>query len=141
MAIDSILAATRFGLEFERLRLEAASRNIAMANTPNAPGHAAQLARVAVAGSARFDAAVDAGIQQAVATRPVLIDVDAPVREVHDPSDPAADANGMVAYPRVDLVEEMGTLVEASRAYEANVRAFNALRSMALHALDIGSGA
>lgn len=139
MAVDSILAATRFGLEFERMRLEAASRNIAMANTPNAAGHAAQLARVAVAGSARFDAALDAGGQAATA-RPVLVDVDAPVREVHDPSDPAADANGMVAYPRVDLVEEMGTLVEASRAYEANVRAFNTLRSMALHALDIGSG-
>lgn len=139
MAIDSIMAAARFGLEFEQLRLEAASHNIAMANTPSAQGRAAQLARVAVAGGTRFDAVLDAGGQAAVA-RPVLVDVDAPVREVHDPSDPAADANGMVAYPRVDLVEEMSTLAEASRAYEANVRAFNTLRSMALHSLDIGSG-
>lgn len=139
MAIDSIMAATRFGLAYERLRLEAASRNIAMANTPIAPGRGAQLAQVAVAGGAGFDATLDAGGMAAIA-RPALVDVDAPMREVHDPSDPAADANGMVAYPRIDLVEQMGTLVEASRAYEANVRAFNTLRSMALRALDIGSG-
>lgn len=138
MAIDAVMAATRFGLAFERLRLEAASRNIAVANTPSAPGHVAQLARVALAGGARFDATLD--VDGLAMAQPVLVDADAPVREVHDPSDPAADANGMVAYPRVDLVEEMGTLVEASRAYEANVRAFNTLRGMVLHALDIGSG-
>jgi flagellar basal-body rod protein FlgC len=139
MAIDSIMAATRFGLAYERLRLEAASRNIAMANTPSAPGRSARLAQVAVPGGARFGAALEVDDPAAMA-RPALVDTDVPVREVHDPSDPAADANGMVAYPRVDLVEQMGTLVEASRAYEANVRAFNTLRSMALHALDIGSG-
>jgi flagellar basal-body rod protein FlgC len=32
----------------------------------------------------------------------------------------------------------MSTLISATRAYEANVRAFNALRSMELSALDIG---
>ncbi|MGC1548542.1 MAG: flagellar basal body rod C-terminal domain-containing protein [Rhodanobacter sp.] len=38
------------------------------------------------------------------------------------------------------MVSEMSTLTEASRAYEANVRAFNTLRGMALHALDVGGG-
>lgn len=135
MSVDSIFAASRFGLEFERLRLEAASHNIAVANTPSASGHAAQLMRVAAPYGAGFDAAIGRNAQ------PTLVATDADEREVHDPSDPAADTNGMVSYPRVDLVEEMSTLVEAGRAYEANVRAFNTLRSMALHSLDIGSGA
>ena len=138
MSIDSILAASRFGLEFERLRLEAASRNIAVANTPNGPGHAAQLMRAAVSYGPGFNAAVG-GIGQT--GQPVLEAFDVAQREVHDPSDPAADNNGMVSYPQVDLVNEMSTLVEAGRAYEANVRAFNTLRSMTLHSLDIGSGA
>jgi flagellar basal-body rod protein FlgC len=47
----------------------------------------------------------------------------------------------MVSYPRVDMVSEMGALLEANRAYEANVRAFNTLRSMALRALDMGGDA
>jgi flagellar basal-body rod protein FlgC len=49
-----------------------------------------------------------------------------------------ADANGMVHYPKVDLVAEMGTLVSASRGYEANLRAFNTLRNMLVSAMNIG---
>ncbi|MDE3071444.1 MAG: flagellar biosynthesis protein FlgC [Pseudomonadota bacterium] len=134
MSIDSIFAATRFGLEFERLRLEAASHNIAIANTPVAPGHSAQMLRAAAPSGAGFDAAIGVG------TQPALVATDADERQVHDPSDPAADGNGMVSYPRIDLVGEMSTLMQAGRAYEANVRAFNTLRSMTLHSLDIGNG-
>ncbi|MEO7065602.1 MAG: flagellar basal body rod C-terminal domain-containing protein [Rhodanobacter sp.] len=137
MSVDAILAASRVGLEFERLRLEAASHNIAVANTPSAPGHVTQLMRVASSDGADFHTMVD-GMQRG--GHPVLVAADVAQREVHDPSDPAADKNGMVSYPRVDLVNEMSTLIEAGRAYEANVRAFNTLRSMTLHALDIGSG-
>ena len=42
-------------------------------------------------------------------------------------------------YPAVDLVQEMTTLMSASRGYEANVRSFNLLRGMMLHALEIGA--
>jgi flagellar basal-body rod protein FlgC len=44
----------------------------------------------------------------------------------------------MVHYPKVDLVTEMGTLVSASRGYEANLRAFNTLRNMLVSAMNIG---
>ena len=62
-----------------------------------------------------------------------------PARTVHDPSNPMADADGMVRYPTVDLVQEMTTLMTASRGYEANVRSFNLLRGMMLRALEIGA--
>jgi flagellar basal-body rod protein FlgC len=131
MAIDAIFAASRFGLEFERLRLEAASHNIAIANTPNVPGHPAQMLRAVTSAGASFgDSIGTTG----------LVAMDTTDRQVRDPSDPLADKNGMVSYPGVDLVDEMSTLVEAGRAYEANIRAFNTLRGMALHALDIGGG-
>ena len=136
MSVDSIFAASRFGLDYQRLRLEAASHNIAVANTPSVAGHAAQLMRVALSGDSGFEAALGA----ASAGTPQVVAVAAGERQIRDPSDPMADKNGMVSYPRVDLVDEMSTLVEASRAYEANVRAFNTLRSMALHALDVGGG-
>lgn len=136
MSIDAIFSASRFGLEYERMRLEAASHNIAVANTPaSATQGAPQLMRVTV-GS--FGHAVGIGNR---AGQPMLVAYDGAERKVHDPSDPNADRSGMVRYSKVDLVQEMSTLVEATRAYEANVRAFNTMRGMALRALDIGSGA
>lgn len=140
MVIDSILAATRFGLEFERMRLEAASHNIAVADTPISPGSHARLMQVTAGGSAHFGEVLGVTNTGAQA-EPLMVSTDASTRMEHDPGDPSADKQGMVSYPRVDMVSEMSTLIEADRAYEANVRAFNALRSMALHALDIGGGA
>lgn len=137
MSVDAIFAASRLGLEFERLRLEAATSNIAMANTPVAPGKPTQLMRVSITGNSDFEATLD---HAEAGMRASLVTVHAEDREMHDPSDPLADKDGVVIYPRVDLVQEMSTLEDAGRAYEANVRAFNTLRSMALHSLDIGSG-
>ena len=60
-------------------------------------------------------------------------------REVYEPGHPMADAAGMVHYPATDVVEEMTSLMTASRSYDANVRSFNLLRSMLLRALEIGA--
>ncbi|WP_243040890.1 flagellar basal body rod protein FlgC [Dyella sedimenti] len=137
--VDPIFAASRYGLEYERLRLEAASHNIAVANTPDDPGQPSRLMRVSTTFLPHM--ASDSPSLRGRWQEPALVEVSADQRKVHDPSDPAADGNGMVSYPRVDLVQEMSALLDASRAYEANVRAFNTLRGMALHALDLGGGA
>jgi len=56
----------------------------------------------------------------------------------YDPSHPDADENGYVSYPNVNLVTEMTNLIDASRAYEANVTAFDAAKAMAQAGLQIG---
>ena len=56
----------------------------------------------------------------------------------YDPSHPDADENGYVSYPNVNIVTEMTDLIDANRAYEANVTAFNASKSMAQAGLQIG---
>jgi flagellar basal-body rod protein FlgC len=61
-----------------------------------------------------------------------------PVRMVYDPGHPDANAEGYVAYPNVNAVNEMVDLISASRAYEANITAFNSTKSMAIEALSIG---
>ena len=45
---------------------------------------------------------------------------------------------GYVAMPNVNMMEEMVSLMEASRSYEANTAAFNATKNMAQSALDLG---
>lgn len=51
-------------------------------------------------------------------------------RMVYDPAHPDADEGGYVAMPNINVVEEMADMIAATRAYEANVTAFNATKSM-----------
>lgn len=57
----------------------------------------------------------------------------------YDPSHPDADENGYVTYPNVNTVTEMTNLIDASRGYQANVTAFDALKAMAQQGISIGS--
>jgi len=61
-----------------------------------------------------------------------------PPRMVFNPSHPDADANGYVAMPNVNPVEEMANMISAQRSYEANITALNSAKSMAAKALEIG---
>lgn len=56
----------------------------------------------------------------------------------YDPSHPDANEEGYVLYPNVDEMAEMVDMMAATRAFEANVTAFNAVKAMALKALEIG---
>lgn len=132
MSMDAIFQVSRFGLDYERLRLQAATRNIAMSDVAVQPGKSANLQSVAMATD--FARAVDGSGSPGMS----LVEQRAPLRQVHDPKNPMADAHGMVSYPRIDMARQMGVLISASRSYEANVRAFNALHDMVLAALNIG---
>jgi flagellar basal-body rod protein FlgC len=57
---------------------------------------------------------------------------------VYDPTHPDADANGYVNYPNVDIVVEMTNMLSATRSYEANLASIDAVKRMALKALEIG---
>jgi flagellar basal-body rod protein FlgC len=54
-----------------------------------------------------------------------------PFTERHDPGHPDADPQtGLVKYPNVDLTTEYVNMLEASRAYEANVSVMQTTRAM-----------
>lgn len=69
-----------------------------------------------------------------------IADDQSPFRSVYDPSHPDANADGYVLYPNVNIVNEMVNLMEAGRAYEANVTAFNLSKEVFKAALSIGRG-
>lgn len=58
--------------------------------------------------------------------------------KVYDPSHPDADDDGYVIYPNVNTVTEMTNMIDATRAFEANVTVLNGTKGMALKALEIG---
>jgi flagellar basal-body rod protein FlgC len=60
-----------------------------------------------------------------------------PLRPVWEPGSPYADAGGYVRYPNVDPVVEQMNAMEAQRAYEANITAIEATKSMFSVALQL----
>jgi len=63
---------------------------------------------------------------------------DEKMRLQYSPGHPNARPDGYVEMPNVNVVQETANMLAASRAYEANITAINAAKSMALKALDIG---
>ena len=60
-----------------------------------------------------------------------------PIRR-HDPSHPDADEAGFVAYPNVNVVEEMANMISASRSFQTNVEIMNASKQMVSRVLSLG---
>jgi len=66
-----------------------------------------------------------------------ITDADNPTKIIYDPSHPDADENGYVELPNVNVVEEMVNMVNASRAYEANVSLAQTTKAMIQSAMNI----
>lgn len=69
-----------------------------------------------------------------------VVDDASPPRMVYDPKNPAADEKGYVAFPNVNVVEEMTNMISASRSYQTNVEVMNTAKTMMLRTLQIGQG-
>jgi len=61
----------------------------------------------------------------------------AETKSVYDPTNPAADANGYVTEPKVNVVTEMVDMIATTRSYEANVTAINASKNIIKDSLEI----
>ena len=57
---------------------------------------------------------------------------------VYEPGHPDANEYGYVILPNVEMVKEMVDMIDAQRAYEANITAMNGTKAMMMKALDIG---
>jgi flagellar basal-body rod protein FlgC len=69
-----------------------------------------------------------------------VVDDASPPRMVYDPKNPVADEKGYVAFPNVNVVEEMTNMISASRSYQTNVEVMNTAKTMLLRTLSIGQG-
>jgi flagellar basal-body rod protein FlgC len=138
-AIFQISAA---GMDVEKLRLDTAAMNLAnMHSTAGTDGAAYKPLRVvAHAVTPSFSSWMQLQHSRVLGgvTGEVVPDASAVPRVVHDPGHPDADARGDVRYPGVNHTSEMLNVMTALRAYEANVAAMVAARSMASRALEIG---
>ena len=123
------------GLLAQRQRLNLIAQNLANVNTTrDAAGRPVPYQRqVAV-----LQAAPLPGAGGAVGVALVGVAADpAPFRRVYDPTHPDADPQGYVNFPNVDVLTETVDALAATRAYEANITAIDATKSMTTAALRI----
>jgi flagellar basal-body rod protein FlgC len=135
------------GLTAQRLRLDLISNNIANAQTTRTEkGGAYQRQDVVFVPdeqatfAAKLNAARAADVNNlrgGVKVVEITTDTSAG-STVYDPTHPDADANGNVTYPNVDIAVEMTNMLSATRSYEANLATIEAVKRMALKALEIG---
>lgn len=122
------------GLFAQRQRLDAIANNIANASTTRTAQGGPYKRKEVVFREHMAASANEKGGVDVVG----VVDSAAPPVMVYEPGHPDAGPDGMVAMPNVSPVQEMVDMISATRAYEANIQAINAARSMADKALEIG---
>lgn len=131
------------GMRAQQVRMNTISSNIANVNTVRTPEggpyRRKDVVLEATPDAKTFGEVLNHGAESLnrVQVTDIHVDTSAPNLR-HEPDHPDADENGMVAYPNVNLMEEMANMIQATRAYEANVSALNATKDMAMTALNIG---
>ncbi|WP_335763976.1 flagellar basal body rod protein FlgC [Campylobacter coli] len=164
MAYLSDFDISGYGLSAQRFRMNVISSNIAHANTTRTAEGGPYRRREVIFKATDFDKLLNEqinkdnnflkyenplndpsspeeakpAIQSVVVDKVVRDDKD--FRMKYDPSHPDANAQGYVAYPNVNPVIEMADLIEATRAYQANVSAFTSAKTIAQSAIDLLRG-
>ena len=153
-----------YGLSAQRFRINLISANIANANTTRTTEGGPYRRKSAVFKEINFDQQLNKAISEqnnilksenyindpsdkrtplpplsSVVVDKIVRD-DSPFKLRFDPSHPDADANGYISLPNINPVIEMADLIEATRAYQANIAAYQSSKTIAQSAIDILKG-
>ncbi|MBL0691846.1 MAG: flagellar basal body rod protein FlgC [SAR324 cluster bacterium] len=142
---DSMQVSTS-GLYAQRTRINVISSNIANVHTTRTQEGGPYIRRTTVFGAIPKAKTFLEELNQLnettdVVKEPKVLSISedqrAPILK-YDPSHPDANEEGYVAFPNIDITEEMVDLIQARRSFEANVVAFNVARGLAQKSLEIG---
>ena len=135
MRVFSALDISASGLYAERTRMNVIANNLANSNSTRTPeGGPFRRQLVILRG---VEAKQNGDLSGLGVSVKGVVDDHSPFPLIYDPGHPDANADGYVAMPNVNVVEEMVDMITALRAYEANVTAIDANKSMVRAALDI----
>ncbi len=134
MSMFSIFGVSGSAIGAQSQRLNVVASNLANADTVAGPDGQAYKARQVV-----FQT-MPVGTEGAAGVRVTGIsESQVEGRKIHDPGNPAADAQGYVTHSNVNAVEEMVNMISASRSYQNNVEVMSTAKSLLLKTLQLGS--
>jgi flagellar basal-body rod protein FlgC len=132
MSLLNVFSIAGSALTAQSARLNAVASNLANADSVAGPDGQPYRAKQVV-----FKATpVEGGGTGVRVTR--VVDSTAPLRMTYDPASPAANEQGYVAMPNVNVVDEMVNMISASRAYQNNAEVMNTAKSLIQKTLAIG---
>ena len=133
MSLDNSIGVSAAGLRAQSLRMRVIAENLANANSvADTPGGDPYRRKVPT-----FKAAMD---RTTGATTVEITGIQADQSDftrVHQPGNPAADADGYVKMPNVNSLIESADMKSAQRSYEANLNAIESARSLTMRTIDL----
>lgn len=134
MSLFNVFKVSSSAMTAQSMRLNAVASNLANADSViSSDGKPYRAKQVVFEATPMGD-----GGATGVRVRQVVDDA-SPMRMVYDPKNPAANEQGYVAFPNVNVVEEMTNMISASRSYQTNVEVMNTAKTMMLKTLQIGA--
>jgi flagellar basal-body rod protein FlgC len=134
MSLFNVMTIAGSALTAQSARLNATASNLANADSLVGPDGKPYKAKEVVFQATPVTADGSLGVRVTQ-----VVDSAAPGRMVYDPKNPAANDQGYVEMPNVNVVEEMVNMISASRAYQTNSEIMSAAKSLLLKTLSIAS--
>ncbi|MCC7156032.1 MAG: flagellar basal body rod protein FlgC [Bryobacterales bacterium] len=143
MSLLNLMSVSASGLAAQRARAEVIVENMANSETTRTPDGGPYRRKEVVFSSEAAPSPFAAVFQTEMGTGSAGVGVSEILVDQRDPDKrylpghPDADAQGYVAYPRINPAEEMVDLMSATRGYQANVAAMSAIKDMINKSVDL----
>jgi flagellar basal-body rod protein FlgC len=147
MSLSSLFNIAGTGMSAQNTRLNTVASNIANAETVSSSIDQTYRARhpvfATVFGDAQSDVANGSLFQDqeqagvGVQVTGIVEDQNS-LQARYEPNNPAANKDGYVYYPNVNVVEEMADMISASRAFQTNAEIMNTAKQMMQKVLTLG---
>ncbi|WP_282338175.1 MULTISPECIES: flagellar basal body rod protein FlgC [unclassified Pseudomonas] len=146
MSLSSLFNIAGTGMSAQNTRLNTVASNIANADTVSSSVDQTYRARHPVfatmldgaqgaGGGSLFEDQGQAGVGVQVTG---IVEDQSELQARYEPNHPAADKDGYVYYPNVNVVEEMADMISASRAFQTNAEIMNTAKQMMQKVLTLG---
>lgn len=133
MSFDKSIQVSASGLRAESVRMRVIAENLANAQSvARAPGGAPYRRKIVA-----FSAALDRASGATTVKVDGIGSDSSDFQKVYQPGSPAADANGYVLMPNVNMLLETADMKAAQRSYEANLNAITAARTLTMRTIDM----
>ncbi|PXX91666.1 flagellar basal body rod protein FlgC [Marinobacter vulgaris] len=147
MSLGSIFDIAGSGMTAQSLRLNTTASNIANAETASSSTEQTYRARKPVFAAIQQSMLNPSQQGQAFGSEEGpgagvrvegIVESDAELQMRYQPDHPAANEEGYVYYPNVNVVEEMADMMSSSRSFQMNVDIMNSAKSMMQRILTLG---
>ncbi|NLY45161.1 MAG: flagellar basal body rod protein FlgC [Tissierella sp.] len=144
MSVFNAMKINASGLSLERLKMDIISTNMANVNTTRTPEGGPYRRKEVLFEESLLEARNSIGgavENKSFGVRVTEIREDLDNQQFkYDPNHPDADENGYVETSNVNMVDEVISLLNTQRTYEANITALNSNKNILKKALEISKG-